>query len=63
MLLLVLLMLISFEGSALAYIDPGAGSYIVQVVIAAVVAGVFFIRSFFQRIFVFIRQLFLVREE
>jgi hypothetical protein len=36
--------------SALAYIDPGAGSVIVQVIIAGIVTGLFLIKTFFANI-------------
>ena len=35
---------------AQAYIDPGTGSYVFQIVIAAAVAGAFAFKSFFQRL-------------
>jgi hypothetical protein len=37
--------------SAFAYIDPGTGSMIVQVVIAAVVGGAAFIGAFWRKLF------------
>ncbi len=37
--------------SAFAYIDPGTGSMIVQVVIAALVGGAAFIGAFWRKLF------------
>ena len=34
----------------LLYIDPGSGSYLVQVIIAAVLAGWFWIKNYWTRI-------------
>ncbi len=38
-------------GSAFAYIDPGTGSMIVQVVIAVLVGGAAFIGAFWRKLF------------
>ena len=38
-------------GPAFAYIDPGTGSMIVQVVIAALVGGAAFIGAFWRKLF------------
>jgi len=32
-----------------AYIDPGSGSYFFQILIAALVAGIFSIKNFFKK--------------
>jgi len=37
--------------SAFAYVDPGTGSLIIQVVIAALVAGAAFIGAFWRKLF------------
>lgn len=44
--------------NAYAYLDPGTGSYIIQIVIAAGLAGAFFMKSYFLRIFYFIKNIF-----
>ena len=38
-------------GSAFAYIDPGTGSLIIQVVIAVLVGGAAFIGAFWRKLF------------
>ena len=35
---------------ALAYIDPGTGSYVLQIAIGAALAGAFILKSFWQKI-------------
>ena len=37
-------------GAAHAYIDPGTGSYLLQIIAAAVLAGIFVIKSFWKSI-------------
>ena len=39
-----------FTGRAQAYIDPGTGSYIFQLLIAGFLAGIFFIKTFWTKI-------------
>ncbi len=34
----------------LLYIDPGSGSYLIQVIIAAVLSGAFFFKNFWYKI-------------
>jgi hypothetical protein len=45
-----LFVLVIFPPSAHAYIDPGTGSYILQIVIAGIAAGAFAIKMFWRRI-------------
>ncbi len=42
--------LVMFPPSAHAYIDPGTGSYVLQIVIAGIAAGAFAIKMFWRRI-------------
>jgi len=48
--LLLALSLLLFPGVALAYIDPGTGSFVIQGIIAAVVGAGFAIKMFWHRI-------------
>lgn len=41
-----------------AYIDPGTGSLVLQVVVGAVLGGLFFLKMFFRKIVTFFRKLF-----
>ena len=47
-----------FPKDAYAYIDPGTGSYIFQMLIALVVGGMFFLNLFWVKIKVFLANLF-----
>ena len=49
--ILCLGVLLAASQPAQAYIDPGIGSYAIQIVIAAVVGGAFAFKSFFLRLF------------
>ena len=44
--------------NAYAYIDPGTGSLILQVLLGALLTGVFLIKLFFKRIKGFFRSIF-----
>ncbi len=50
-LVLVSMLLLVPLASAFAYVDPGTGSMIIQVVIAAVVGGAAFLGVFFRKLF------------
>lgn len=45
-------------GRALAYLDPGTGSYLFQILIAAVVGGLFAVKLFWGKIAAFFSGLF-----
>ena len=45
-------------GNAAAYIDPGTGSYIIQIAIAAAVGLAFSIKVFWKKIAAFLRRTF-----
>ena len=47
---------------AKAYIDPGAGSYMFQLLIAFLIGGLFVIKSFWRRIKTYFSSLFLNRK-
>ena len=55
--LLVFLCLLLLPREAHAYIDPATGSYVVQIVIAVVVGGLFVAKQYFAKIKDFIRNL------
>lgn len=56
--LTLFLLLIFLPRNAHAYIDPATGSYVVQIVIAAIVGGLFIIKQYFQNIKLLVRKLF-----
>jgi hypothetical protein len=49
-LLISIMTVMLFARSAQAYIDPGTGSYILQMLIAGLVGGVFFLKMFWIKI-------------
>jgi hypothetical protein len=51
---LLMIFFIGFSTSAFAYLDPGSGSLILQIVIAGLLAG----SMFFKRIWYFIKNIF-----
>jgi len=46
-----------FDQKAYAYLDPGTGSYIFQVIIAVVIGGLFAIKQFWTKIVLFFKKL------
>jgi len=40
------------------YLDPGSGSFLIQLLIAALLGGAFVIRSYWEKIIEFFRRLF-----
>lgn len=50
---LVSLFLVACVTDARAYVDPGTGSYVLQIVIAGLVAGLFAIKTFWLNIVAF----------
>jgi hypothetical protein len=57
-LLLIVALQLSLSRNACAYLDPGTGSYVFQVLVAAVIGGLFAIKMFWQRIKHFFGNLF-----
>lgn len=53
--LLVLALCLCFVPSASAYLDPGSGSYIVQMIIAGVLGGFYAIKLYWVKIVNFIK--------
>ena len=59
---LVIVSLVVFELASppgvYAYIDPGSGSYVVQVVLAAILGGLFAVKIYWNKIKEFVSKLF-----
>jgi hypothetical protein len=49
--------------NAFAYLDPGTGSYIFQVMVAVVIGGLYTIKMFWQKIKNFFSNLFSKKQE
>ncbi len=47
----------SVSGLILAYLDPGSGSYLIQLLIAALLGGGFAIKAFWKQISAFFRKI------
>jgi hypothetical protein len=57
------LLVVAFYGRALAYIDPGTGSYFIQILIASLLGLAFAIKAFWKNIIAFITQIFSKRSK
>jgi len=53
-----MLLYLAFPPFVYAYLDPGTGSYILQLLVAGLVGGAFVIKMFWSRIQSFFRRLF-----
>ena len=54
----LLLGLALLPGLAQAYLDPGTGSYVLQILIGALLGGLFAIGIFWRRVVAFVRRIF-----
>jgi hypothetical protein len=52
------LLILALYGRAFAYIDPGTGSYFIQILIAGLLGLAFAIKAFWKNIIAFITQIF-----
>ena len=48
---------------SLAYLDPGSGSFILQLLIAAILGGAFLVKAYWRKIVSFFRSRFSGRED
>ena len=62
---LVLVLLISpiMLQSAYGYLDPGTGSYIIQLLVGGLLGGLFAIGLFWRRVIAFVKRLFKPRND
>lgn len=58
-----LLLLTVFSGIGYAYLDPGTGSYIVQILIGGLLGGIFAIGLFWRRFWAALRRFFARRKD
>jgi len=54
---------IGFARRAYAYLDPGSGSYIFQIIVAGLLAGSFFIKTLWQKTRLYFKSLFSRRKD
>jgi len=57
-LIFAILVLLSFSTEAYAYLDPGTGSYILQLIIAGLLGGLFALKMFWSKVKNFFVNLF-----
>jgi len=57
-LLSLTLLLLALPSTAHAYLDPGTGSYVVQLLIGTVLGGLFAVGMFWRRVVAFFKRLF-----
>lgn len=57
-LVVILIALLVLPDEASAYLDPGTGSYIFQLIVAAVFGGLFALKTFWGNIKTFVRTIF-----
>ena len=57
-LLLLTLLLLALPSTADAYLDPGTGSYVVQLLIGSLLGGLFALGMFWRRVVAFFKRLF-----
>lgn len=54
----ILLLGLVFSSSAFAYLDPGAGSFILQMLIAGILGALFTIKMYWYKLKMFVAKLF-----
>ena len=57
-LLLLTVVLLALPSTAHAYLDPGTGSYVVQLLIGTMLGGLFALGVFWRRVVAFFKRLF-----
>jgi len=56
--IIYILVYLIFPRNAYAYLDPGTGSFVIQIIIAFALGAIFFIKIYFKKIKVFFSNLF-----
>ena len=57
-LLLLLIFIIFPINFAHAYLDPGSGNYIIQILIGAILGGAYAIKTYYKRIYLYFQRRF-----
>ncbi len=58
-----LILALCFSPDAYAYLDPGTGSYMLQILLGSLVAGFFVIKQYWHRLKYFFKELFRKKED
>jgi hypothetical protein len=56
-LFLIVVLQVTLSQNAFAYLDPGTGSYVYQVLVAAIIGGLFTIKTFWRKIMNFFENI------
>lgn len=54
---------VGVSSNVLAYLDPGSGSYLLQLLIAAVLGGLLLLRLYWDKVKAFVRRVFTGKDE
>jgi hypothetical protein len=54
---------LAFPASVFAYIDPGTGSYLLQILLAGLFGGLLFLRIFWKKVKAFFTRLFAKKQK
>jgi hypothetical protein len=63
LLIAAFIIFLSFPKNCLAYIDPGSGSYVVQVIIASLLGATFAIKLYWKKLIKLIKDVFNKKEK
>lgn len=61
--IVALILVLCFSPDAYAYLDPGTGSYMLQILLGSLVAGFFVIKQYWHRLKNFFKELFRKKED
>lgn len=61
--IVALILALSFSPEAHAYLDPGSGSYMLQILLGTLVAGFFVIKQYWHRLKYFFKERFGKKED
>ncbi len=59
----ILMFTLTFAHNAYAYLDPGSGSYMLQILLGTLVAGFFAIKQYWHRLKYFFKERFRKKED
>jgi hypothetical protein len=59
----ILIFTLTFSHNAYAYLDPGSGSYMLQILLGTLVAGFFAIKQYWHRLKYFFKERFRKKED
>jgi len=60
---IILMVIFLLPNSAHAYIDPGSGSYVLQIILASLLGGIFYIKTIWRKIRSLLSNLFAKKDD